>query len=248
MPFHITNATQRPDLIKPAETLIASIWPKFLQEDQIAYTYWSRLYQEFPDYQIFLLDTDQTLVAVGNSIPLAWDLPDSELPDEGWRWALARGFEDKANGLPAKNQCALSITLNPDYLGQGVSSVVVKAMKDIGYAKKLERLIAPVRPNLKNRYALTPMKTYIRWQNPAGLPFDAWLRVHHRLGAHIVKVCPKSMRIVGTIADWESWTDLQMPESGLYIVDGALIPIKVSLEKNRGIYIEPNVWMVATLT
>ena len=53
--------------------------------------------------------------------------------------------------------------------------------------------------------------------------------------------------IVGKTADWQRWTGLHMPQSGLYLVDGGLTPVKVNVEKDLGVYFEPNVWMVATL-
>ena len=248
MTFLTTTIAQRSDLREPAEALIGEIWPTFLQQDQVAGQFWPRLYEAFPAFQTLLLTPDgETLVAIGNSIPLAWNGEENELPDEGWRWALAQGFKDAEAGNPAKTQCALSITLNPDFLGQGVSSIVVNNMKEIGRTNQLSRLIAPVRPNLKNRYPLIPMKQYVTWKNEAGLPFDAWLRVHHRLGARIVSVCEKSMCIVGKTADWQAWTGLTMPQTGLYLVDGGLTPVKVNVEKDLGVYFEPNVWMVSSL-
>ena len=248
MNFKVASIAERPELRADAETLIAKIWPQFLQQDQVGAEYWGHLYELFPEYQFCLLTADdETFVAVGNSIPLAWDESEEQLPEGGWRWAITQGFKDHDQGLTPKNQCALSITIHPDFLGQGVSSIMLNAMKDIGRDHQLGRIIAPVRPNLKNRYPLTPMEQYVTWQNDAHLPFDAWLRVHHRLGARIVNVCAKSMRIVGTVDDWETWTGLPMPQDGLYLVDGALTPIKVSREKNIGVYIEPNVWMIGDL-
>jgi hypothetical protein len=35
-----------------------------------------------------------------------------------------------------------------------------------------------------------------------GLPTDAWLRTHVRIGGKIVKIAPYSMTIIGTIAEW----------------------------------------------
>ena len=69
------------------------------------------------------------------------------------------------------------------------------------------------------------------------------MRVHARLGAEIVKVCPEAMRISGTIAEWESWTKMRFPESGDYIIPGALVPVSFDCDKDIGLYIEPNVWM-----
>jgi hypothetical protein len=52
------------------------------------------------------------------------------------------------------------------------------------------------------------------------------------------------MTIRGTRADWEEWTKLKFPQSGEYIIPGALNPMKMNVEKDEGVYIEPNVWLV----
>jgi hypothetical protein len=52
------------------------------------------------------------------------------------------------------------------------------------------------------------------------------------------------MHISGTVADWEKWVGLRFPESGIYVVPGALTPVEINLENDRGVYIEPNVWML----
>ena len=83
----------------------------------------------------------------------------------------------------------------------------------------------------------------MQWTQPDGSPFDPWLRTHWRLGARIVKVADPSMLIENTIAEWEAWTQMRFPESGRYIVPGALNPIEIDVEADRGRYIEPNVWM-----
>ncbi len=41
---------------------------------------------------------------------------------------------------------------------------------------------------------------------------------------------------------------LRFPESGQYIVPGALNPIEIDREADRGYYIEPNVWMQHQVT
>ena len=69
------------------------------------------------------------------------------------------------------------------------------------------------------------------------------MRVHARLGARIVKPCHEAMKITGTVADWEKWTGLRFPQSGRYVVPGALEPVNVNIEADRGTYVEPNVWM-----
>jgi hypothetical protein len=121
--------------------------------------------------------------------------------------------------------------------------MVLQAMKAIAAARGLGALIAPVRPTWKERYPLTPMERYVEWKRADGLPFDSWLRVHYRLGARFVAVAKESMVITGTVSEWEEWTGMRFPETGPYVVEGALRPVEMDLERDLGVYAEPNVWM-----
>jgi hypothetical protein len=101
----------------------------------------------------------------------------------------------------------------------------------------------PVRPTHKSRYPLTPMERYVQWTQADGWPFDPWLRVHRKLGGKVLCVAPQSLIVTGTVAEWEAWTEMRFPESGAYVVPGALVPVEIDCEQDRGRYIEPNVWM-----
>ena len=125
--------------------------------------------------------------------------------------------------------------------GQGLSAVLIRAMVDVARRHGFPALIAPVRPTWKDRYPLIPMERYASWKRDDGVPFDPWLRVHARLGAELLEMCPESMRIEGSVGDCEEWTGLALPDDGDYIVPGALVPVRV--EGGRGVYVEPNVWM-----
>ena len=124
---------------------------------------------------------------------------------------------------------------------------MVKTMAAIGRSKGFKHLFAPVRPNQKSSYPLTSMDDYIQWRTDEGLPFDAWLRVHVRMGGQIVKPCHEVMIIRGSRAQWESWTGMKFPHTGEYIISGALNPMELDADKDEDVYIEPNVWMVHTL-
>ena len=121
--------------------------------------------------------------------------------------------------------------------------MAVDAMKRIGRSHGLGGMIAPVRPNRKSEYPKTPIEEYITWFGDDGRPFDPWLRVHHDLGARIIKPCKRAMLITGTVAEWEGWTGMRFFESGEYIVPGALVPVVIDCERDIGTYVEPNVWM-----
>ena len=140
--------------------------------------------------------------------------------------------------------CALGITVADEWRGQGLSRSMIERMGEIGRNHGLATLIAPVRPTLKHRYPLTSIDRYLSWRRPDGTHLDPWLRTHERLGATIVKSAPESTVTTGTVAEWEEWTEMALPESGAYVVPGALVPIEIDREHDEGVYLEPNVWMV----
>jgi GNAT superfamily N-acetyltransferase len=187
------------------------------------------------------------MAAIGNSLPFYWDKPLDELSEGGWDWVFLKAVDDHRNGVLPNIQSAIQVAVHPDYQGQGLSSKMVQTMRNIGKSKGFENLVAPVRPNRKSQYPLVSIDDYITWTNDDGLPFDAWLRVHARLGAKIIKPCHQAMTIRGTRIEWEEWTRLHFPQSGQYVVSGALNPIKVNVDKDEGIYVEPNVWMQHSL-
>ncbi|MGZ4248991.1 MAG: hypothetical protein ACXVUE_11875 [Solirubrobacteraceae bacterium] len=73
-----------------------------------------------------------------------------------------------------------------------------------------------MRPSLKDRYPITPIEQYVTWTRENGEPFDPWIRIHTRRGGQIVKAIPHSMRITGTVAEWEQWTRMKFPGDGQY--------------------------------
>ena len=51
----------------------------------------------------------------------------------------------------------------------------------------------------------------------------------------------------GTVAGWEEWTGLAMPESGTYVLEGGVEPMTLDREADRGVYYDSNVWIVHSL-
>jgi hypothetical protein len=239
--FH--TAAERPELRERLSTLV-SAWPDFMLEDPVAARCFPLLYERFPTLQHFLVDeeTDE-LVAEVNSVPVSVDLDD--LPDRGWDDVLERGTTAEE---PANAVSALQVLIHPDRHGRGLSVLCLSRMREAAAEHGFADLVAPVRPSWKARYPLVPIERYVGWTTGEGLPFDPWLRVHARLGASIVRPCRQSMTIAGTVADWEAWTGMAFPESGDYVVPGALTLVSVDREADRGTYVEPNVWMHHRLT
>ena len=206
-------------------------WPELVFHDAISNAYWGRLYEDRPDFQFALVDGEQVL-AEGNSLPVA-GLP------AGWRDAFPNAFDA---GQEPDRLCAIQILIDPDLHGRGLARTMLEHMRGLASARGWD-LCAPVRPTLKHRYPLTPIERYVEWRRDDGLLFDPWLRAHERVGAELLGIAPDSMVIEGTVAELEQWCGLAFPESGSYAVEGALVPVEIDRESDRGSYREPNVWM-----
>jgi GNAT superfamily N-acetyltransferase len=225
--------------------LTKEVWPEFMMHDRVANENWRELFNRFFEYQLALLDMENDRVAgMGNSFPLRWDDRLENLPQGGWDWAFQQAVQNHEQGIKPNFHCAIQIVVRPDYRSQGLSMPMVQAVRTLTRSQGLRALIIPLRPSEKHKYPLISMDDYITWKTEEGLPFDAWLRVHVRAGARIIKVCHESKTIRGTRSEWEAWTGLKFPQSGEYIIPGALNPIEISVETDEGLYLEPNVWIV----
>lgn len=245
--LHYATYAARPDLFAQARVLNPSVWPEFMLNDPVADRLWDRLDGDCAAFQSLLFDETGTVVAVGNALPLTWDGTLAGLPS-GWDDAFERAVAGLDAGRAPDTLCAIQATVAPDRQGQGLSRLVLKAMRFTAAQHGLKALIAPVRPTFKSRYPLTPIERYVTWTHTDGRLFDPWLRTHQTLGARLLQICPESMRIPGTVAQWEAWTGLRFPETGDYVVPGALVPVRVDCERDRAEYVEPNVWMQHAVT
>lgn len=246
--LEVITAEKRPDLLDEMSAVIDNAWPEFMMHDESANQYWKQLFQVFPKYQFAIIDTySLSLAAVGNAVPLSWHGKWQALPNNGFDWAIKAGFEDLQAGREPTVLCGLSISVHKAYRGHGISRETTLAMLAMAKNNGFSTLVAPIRPNQKHLYPLTPMEDYLNWKDAEGMPFDPWLRTLIRLGGTIEKICPESIRVSGSVQEWEDWCGLALPAAGEYIVPDALVPLNVSGQNNLGVYIEPNVWMVYSL-
>jgi len=227
---------ERPDLAARTGE-IEDVFPEFIGYGAVLLEHWGKLRPQLPELQLVLWDEERDAV-VGH----ARTLPACEAD------GLPGGIDDMletwfGDGRPPEPDVlsAMVAVVDRRRHGEGLSRLLLEAMRDLARGAGFSSLIAPVRPTWKERYVLIPMERYVRWTRDDGLPFDPWLRVHARLGAELLEVCPASMRIEGSSAEWETWTGMAFPEDGEYVVPGALVP--VAFDGGSGIYVEPNVWM-----
>jgi GNAT superfamily N-acetyltransferase len=243
MGLRAVSLADRPELALPALELLAAGWPEFMQHDPAAARHQARIATELAGFQALLVDPEKDeLAALGVAIPFAWDGARAGLP-AGWDAVVEQGMADLDAGRRPTAVSALSVTVAPGRRGHGLSRLVLQALKDAAARAGLGTLLAPVRPSAKSAYPLTPLERYVRWARLDGAPFDPWLRTHWRLGGEVVGVCPASMEITAPVADWEAWTGMAFPESGPYVVPGALVPVAIDREQDLGRYVEPNVWV-----
>jgi len=234
----VATVAERPDLIERGWERTRDTLPEYNNHGDILERYWPLLTEERPEFQFHLVDEHDEILVRARSVPVRWDGTVDDLP-AGIDGAIARGFDESgANVL-----CALVIMIPRDLQGRGLSTRAVEAMLELAHQHGLDSLIAPVRPSWKERYPLVPIERYSAWRRGDGLLFDPWMRVHERLGATVLKPEPHSLRITGTVADWEEWTGIAFPESGAYWFPRGLATLTIDHEADRGSYWEPNVWM-----
>ena len=243
--LEIFTLRERPDL-RLAIFLpdLQSVWPEFMRHDATAQLYFApSQFEAYLDYA-FAGVAGGKVVARAFSVPFAFNVDGrDELPDGGWDQVIRWAHEDRMIGRASTALSALEITLVPEARGSGNSIALLNAMKCCARANGYEALFAPVRPNQKHLRPHTSMREYISEMRADGLPADPWLRIHLRAGGRVVKIAPYSMTIIGSIANWFTWTGATLDQSGEVAVAGGLAPLIVSLEQGYAVYVEPNVWV-----
>ena len=236
------TVAERPDLI-PALEAMPDTWPPFTFHDVVGELLYPRLVDDFPDHQLVALDESGDVVGRVHSIPFSFSGDLADLPERGWTGVLQAGYSAAWQQLPVTAVSLLEVTLVPAARGAGLSSKLVRAARNRVHAAGLTDLFAPVRPIGKADEPNAAMAEYAGRVGDDGLPADPWLRVHVRLGARVVRVCPASMTVPASLARWREWTGLPFDVSGPLVVPGALCPVHVSVEHDQAVYVEPNVWV-----
>ncbi len=237
------TAAERPDLWERGIDS-ADVWPEYNLHGDVLNRFWPHLDEELADFQFVLYDDEaDAVVAEGHTGPLWWDGEDATLP-VGIDAALEEVFARARAGEPVNTLCALAAETPRTGRARGMAGQLLGAMSELARRHGLARVIAPVRPSTKHLYPITPIERYVTWRRADGQLLDPWMRIHERLGARVSTPLPESLRITGTVAEWEAWTKMAFPESGTYVFPEGLAPLEVDREADRGAYWEPNVWMI----
>lgn len=238
--FQVFTLDQKPELKLEVDRLSEASWPRFLLHGNVRH--WDRLFDDFAKFQVMLCDAAGRLVAAGHTLPLCWDGTVPDLP-ETIDGIFERAISDRQQRNRCNTLCAQAAMIPRSHRGQGLSTAILRQMKTVAAQRGFTSLIGPVRPTLKSRYPLTPFPRYVEWKRPDGEPFDPWIRTHWKLGARPLAVAPNALTVTGRVPDWEQWTGLVFPESGDYVVEGALQPVHIDRVRDEGRYEDPNYWM-----
>ena len=234
----LVRYADRPDLLdRRFEELSSKTFPGYMHHNEPGNRYWGRLYEDFPSFQVALVDGTE-LVAEAHAVPLLWDGTLDDLPS-GWDEGFVRGMTSER---PPTALMALAISVSPQRQGQQLSGRMIETFKDSARAAGLASVIAPVRPTHKERYPLIPIESYVEWRRDDGSHFDPWIRIHEHVGGEILAPAPESMTIHAPVADWEEWTGMRFPDDGEYVFPGALATLHV--RDGIGTHVEPNVWLL----
>jgi GNAT superfamily N-acetyltransferase len=237
----LVRYADRPDLrARRFAELSGATFPEYMHNNEPGNRYWGRLYSDFPEFQVALLEGDE-LLAEAHAVPLPWDGTVDGLPS-GWEEGFVRGMTSTERPTALM---AIAISVAPARQGQRLSGRMIETFKDNARGAGLRSVIAPVRPTLKERYPLIAIARYLGWRRPDGSHFDPWLRIHEHVGGEIVAPAPESMTISAPAATWEEWTEMRFPEDGDYVFPGGLAPLVV--RDGVGVHVEPNVWVLHRL-
>jgi GNAT superfamily N-acetyltransferase len=242
----LVSLATRPDLVDPMSDFNAGAWPEFMLNDPIVNEQWGTAVASAPDTQLLLLDAHDAIAATANTSPLAWDGTDEALP-AGIDGQFLAAVEGHAAGTPPDTLGAVQIIVDPARRGTGLADLMLAAMCGVARALGHRAVIACVRPTWKERYPLAPIERYATWSRVDGQPFDPWIRLHIRAGGRMARPEPASMRITGTVAEWEAWTGMAFPDSGDHVVPRAAALVHIDRDADRGTYLDPNIWIVHDL-
>ena len=246
--FVVRTRADCPELKKAASAIEQAAWNDlgYLNFTRPHYELYSQLLETYADYQLCLVEEERGYpVAVANCVPLSCRGVDG-LPPEGWDWvverAAMRGADEEADTLGA-----LAISVPAVYRAKGYARLMIRELLALAERKGLSGLVAPVRPSLKAQHPRVAIEDYVTWTDDLGRAYDPWIRSHLASGGRLVGPCVRSMVVEEPVGFWETWTEQRFERSGSYEMAGGLVPLEIDLERQRGRYAEPNVWVAYTV-
>ena len=146
MDLRIATIAERPAMKSRFVNEEAEPWPAFMNEDPIAWLYFSDVRIAHPEYGLIAYDADAPDQAVARAfcVPFAWDGDPAlgELPVDGWDGVIWRSARDRQIGQKPNLVSALEITVPTD-LDFARPGKILAAMRDNVKRLGFKDLVAP---------------------------------------------------------------------------------------------------------
>lgn len=231
-------------LMRAAGALEDVVWEPFgfLSHTRAHQEFYADILVDHADLQLCLIDeADDEPVALVNCVPFRYAGDLRDLPQEGWDWLVETGSR---SGVERSNILgALAVSVASEHRGKGHAQRMIRELKAMAIRRRFDAVVVPVRPSSKWQHPHVPMSDYLGWKNDRGEVYDPWLRSHVAQGARIIGPCERSMVVDEPLSFWETWLGRRLDSSAPCVVEGALAPIQVDLDRETGRYEEPNVWV-----
>ncbi|NNE16742.1 MAG: hypothetical protein HKN51_17290 [Saprospiraceae bacterium] len=224
------------------KNIVEDAFPKLIFQSSVVKTSWIKIEKYFPSFQRFLINEQNNILGLINTIPFFWDHPLSKLPDQGWDWLVKKGIGDFENGISPNHLGGLQIIVAKSFLNKGISKLLIAEGKKIMSEYKFRNFAIPIRPTFKSHYPEMAMDEYLNFKKEDKI-FDPWIRTHLNSGAKVIKVCNNSMKISGRINFWKGIYKRETKQHNYWIVEGALNPILIKPKQDIGVYNEANIWI-----
>ena len=209
-----------------------------MHHDAVASVCWDRQYEEYPDLQLWLVDDDDRLhrrVECRRS-----PFGPGELPDDGWDAALRAGVRGRA----AKAVSAIAISVGVDQRGEGPQQGDARRDAEGG---RRPRAVGSRRAGASEPEAPLPARSDRALHRVAPRGREAARSVAARARGCGREADPgRAASRCGSQArspSGRTGRSCVFPETGTYVVPGALVPVEIDRERDEGVYVEPNVWM-----
>ena len=171
MAIETTTLEDHPELLDPMNEIGGAAWPTFMLNDPVAIEHWMDIVDRFAAYQLILRESHDIL-AIVNTVPIAFTDPLDSLPSDGVDWGVRRSLEDHEQQRTPNLLLGVQVVVPTQHAGKGLSSLATQAMLTLATRHGLEGVLVPLRPSNKSAFPLIAMDAYCAWQNPDGLPFD----------------------------------------------------------------------------
>lgn len=236
-----TNLREKPDLRMGRAELLVANWPRyFVDTEELSDRYARDWLRVFPECHELALERG-VVVGASSTVPLHWNGEPEDLPG-GYSESLQRGIEGHFQAKKPNTLVGLAVTIDPRWRGKRLAGEMLGRMKAQAERLGFTNLLVPVRPTGFEAVAHEwSFEDYTAQVRADGLPEDAWMRLHVKLGAEVLGVCAESMTYSGSRSLWEASTGERYPEDGEYPLAEGLAPLVFA--GGHGSYVEPNVWM-----